>query len=96
MNQFSDLLQKAAAEVRNYCAMSPDSKQFEVAWLLALAQQMEVASALESDAEVERKIDALHYSIIDSGPLALTERFAPSFDRAVDALQRRRKRERRN
>lgn len=95
MNQLSDLLQKAAAEVRHYCVTSPDPKQFSVAWLLSLAQQMEAASALESDAEVEREIDALHYSIIDSGPLPLTVRFAPSFDRVVDTLQRRRKRERR-
>jgi nicotinamide mononucleotide adenylyltransferase len=93
MSQFSDLLRKAAAEVRHYCTTAPDVKQSDIDWLLSLAQQMDVASALEGDAEVERQIDTLHYSIIDSGPLPLTVRFAPSFDRAVDALQRRRKRE---
>jgi hypothetical protein len=94
MSRFSDLLRKAATEVRHHCATSPDVKQSEMDWLLSLAHQMDVASALEGDAEVEREIDALHYSIIDSGPLPLTVRFAPSFDRAVDTLQRRRKRER--
>jgi hypothetical protein len=94
MSQFSDLLRKAAAEVRHYCATSPDVKQSDMDWLLSLAHEMDVASALEGDAEVEREIHTLHYSIIDSGPLPLTVRFAPSFDRAVDALQRRRKQER--
>jgi hypothetical protein len=94
MSQFSDLLRKAAAEVRHYCATTPDIKQSDRDWLLSLAQQMDDASAVEGDAEVEREIDTLHYSIIDSGSLPLTVRFAPSFDRAVDALQRRRKRER--
>ena len=93
MSQFSDLLRKAAAEVRHYCATSQDVTQSDMGWLLSLAYQMDAASALEGDAEVEREIDTLHYSIIDSGPLPLTVRFAPSFDRAVDALQRRRKRE---
>jgi hypothetical protein len=92
MSQFSDLLRRAAAEVRHYCATSPDVKQSDMDWLLSLAHQMDVASALEGDAEVEREIDTLHYSIIDSGPLPLTVRFAPSFDLAVDTLQRRRKR----
>jgi hypothetical protein len=94
MSRFSALLRKAAAEVRHHCATAPDVKQAEMDWLLSLARQMDVASALESDAEVEREIHTLHYSIIDSGPLPLTVRFAPSFDRAVAALQRRRKRER--
>ena len=95
MTTFGDLLRNAAAEVRYYCATAPATKQVDLDWLLSLARQMEVASALQSDAEVERQIDALHHSIIDSGPLPLTVRFAPSFDRAVDTLQRRRKRERR-
>ncbi len=92
MSQFSELLRKAAAEVRHYCATSPEGQQSDRDWLLSLAHQMEAASALEGDAEVEREIDTLHYSIIDSGPLPLAVRFAPSFDRAVDALQRCRKR----
>ncbi len=113
MSQFSDLLQKAAVEVRHYCETSPNVRKFgrdwllslahdmEVAsllesdgdWLLSLAHDMEVASLLESDGDIERAIDALAYAITDSGPLA--EPFAPSFNEALDALQRRRKRERR-
>jgi hypothetical protein len=36
-------------------------------------------------------MDALARSMIDSGPLRM--RYAPSFDQALDALQRRRKRD---
>jgi hypothetical protein len=90
MNQFSDLLQKAAAEVRHYCATSPNAREFGEDRLLLLAHDMEAASALTNDADVERAIDAILYWITDWGPL--TEKFAPSFDQAADALYRRRKR----
>jgi hypothetical protein len=93
MSQFSDLLRRAAAEVRDYCASSPDAGNFDKDWLLSLAQQMDVASAIDSDADVEREIDGMAYAITDSGPL--TVQFAPSFHQALDVLQRRRKRERR-
>ncbi len=91
MSQFSNLLQQAAAEVREYCRTSPDAATFGIESLLWLARRMEVASALESDADVEREIDALAYLIVDSGPL--TAPLAPSFTQALDALQRRRKRQ---
>jgi hypothetical protein len=93
MSQFSDLLRKSAAEVRNYCATSSEAKKLGIDWLLTLAQRMDLASALESDADAEREIDALAYSITDSGPL--TAQFAPSFQQALGASQRRRKKERR-
>jgi hypothetical protein len=88
MSQFSTLLQQAAAEVREYCRTSPDAATFGIESLLWLARRMEVASALESDADVEREIDALAYLIVDSGPLTVS--LAPSFTRALNALQRRR------
>jgi len=91
MSKVSDLLHKAAAEVRHYCGTSPNVRKFGRDWLLSLAHDMEVASLLKSDADIERAIDALAYAITDSGPLA--EPFAPSFNEALDALQRRRKRE---
>ncbi len=93
MNQFSNLLQKAAAEVRNYCATSPNARNVGADWLLSLAQGMEDASVLRNDTDVERAIDALAYAIIDCGPLG--EPFAPSFGQALDALERRRKRDKR-
>jgi hypothetical protein len=91
VNQFSNLLHKAAAEVRAFSATLPEAREFGADWFLSLAEQLEAASTLESDADVERQIDALVYMITDSGPL--TVQFAPSFDQVVDALQRRRKRE---
>ncbi len=93
MNQLGDLLAKAAAEVRNYCATSPNARNIGMDWLLSLAQGMEDASVLRNDADVGRAIDALAYAIIDCGPLA--EPFAPSFGQALDALERRRKRDKR-
>jgi hypothetical protein len=89
MNQFSHLLRKAADEVREYCRTSRDAPSFGVEWLQSLALRMEAASAVEDEAEVQREIDALAYSITDSGPL--TDQFAPSFTHALDALQRLRK-----
>jgi len=94
MTEFSALLRQSAEEVRTYCARFSEARQFDVDWLLSLARRMEVASALESDAEVEREIEALAYSITDSAPLAT--QFVPSFHQALDALQRRRKRDKRN
>ena len=93
MSQFSDLLKKAAAEVRTYCATAPDASEFGTEWFLSFAEQLEAASVLESDADVERQIDGLLYMITDSGPL--TAQFAPSFHQVADALQRRRKRDKR-
>ena len=90
MNQFTDLLRKGAAEAREFCLTSPDAPSFGVEWLQRLAQRMEAASQAASQADVEREIEALAYSICDSGPMG--EHFAPSFTQALDALQRLRKR----
>jgi hypothetical protein len=90
MNRFSELLGRASEEVREYCRTSPDAAGYGIEWLQSLAQRMEAASSLDSDAAIEREIDGLAHSIIDSGPL--TADFAPSFGDALDALQRLRKR----
>ena len=90
MNQFTNLLLKGAGEAHDYSRTSSDAQTFGVEWLQTLAQRMEAASHLEGQADVERAIDALAYSITDSGPV--TERFAPSFRQALDTLQRLRKR----
>jgi hypothetical protein len=62
--------------------------RYRVAALVRRAD--EAASVRENDAEIVEAIDALAYSMVDSGPL--TTEFAPSFGRALDAVQRRRKR----
>jgi hypothetical protein len=90
MNQFTNLLQKGAVEAREYSLTSPDAEKFGVEWLQSLAKRMESASQLDSQEQVERAIDALAYSICDSGPVG--SQFAPSFTQALDALQRLRKR----
>lgn len=90
MSQFCHLLRIGANEVRDYCRTLPDTQSLSVEWLQALAQRMEDASLLEREADIEREIDALAYSMIDSG--SLTGDFAPSFAQVLDALQRLRKR----
>jgi hypothetical protein len=90
MSQFTQLLHKGAEEVRDFRRTAPDAQTFGDAWLESLARRMEFASSLEDEAVVEREVDAIGHSIVDSGPL--TVGFAPSFHRVLDALQRRRKR----
>ena len=88
MNAFSDLLRKAAAELRAYAAANTEPL-LENDWLEALARRMEAASNLPDGQALEDELDTLAYLIIDSLPL--TPPVAPSFTQALDALQRRRK-----
>jgi hypothetical protein len=90
MNLFTTLLRNGANETRDYCRTSPDAPKFGADWLESAAQRMEMASELDSQEQVERAIDALAYSICDSGPG--TAQLSPSFSQALDALQRLRKR----
>ena len=48
MSQFSDLLKKAAAEVRAYSATAPGASQFGADWFLSFAEQLEAASAVRA------------------------------------------------
>jgi len=90
MSQFTQLLRQSADEVREYRRTTPDAQTFGEACLETLARRLEFASSLDDETEVEREIDAIAYSIADSGPL--NSGFAPSFHQALDALQRKRKR----
>jgi hypothetical protein len=86
MSIYATLLLQGAAEVREYKNM-PSGKSLGVSWLDRLADDMEKASALSDQQAIERAIDSLAYRIIDSGPMGAF----PSFDKALDALQRSRK-----
>ena len=90
MNQFSKLLTDGAREVLYYARSSVEAKKYDVDWLESLADAMTAASFLENESELADTIGGIHHAIVDSGPL--TEEFAPSFHKVVDAMQRRRKR----
>lgn len=91
MSTYATLLRQGAAEVREY-KNTPSAKSFGAAWLDCLAEDMEKASALTDRQAIERAIDSLAYRIVDSGPIENS--FCPSFGRALDSLQRSRKKKR--
>ena len=88
MNQFSDLLIRAASEARSFKSTSRDPSAFETEWLSRFALQLEGAALLPA-AQVDRAVQALARQLVDSGPLA-TE-FSPSFDAVLGAAQRKTK-----
>ena len=90
MNKFSKLLTAGAREVLEYRRSSPDAARYGVDWLEGLAEAMAAASVIEDEAELETAIHGIAHAIVDSGPL--TADFAPSFDKALDAVQRTEKR----
>lgn len=86
MSTYPTLLLQAAAEVREY-KNTRSAKSFGVEWLDRLADDMEKAGALADQEAIERAIDSLAYRLADSGPMEV----CPSFGKALDALQRSRK-----
>jgi hypothetical protein len=89
MTQLAPLLRKSADEIRTFSRVSPHAGAFGNDWLEMLACRLEVAAELGSDSAVEREVDAIAYSMIDSGPPSRD--CSPSFSLALDALQRKRK-----
>lgn len=87
MNAYATYLIQGAAEVKAYKS-TPSAKSFGAEWLDRLANDMEKASDLSDQQAIEHAIDALAYRIIDSGPLGDV---FPSFSKALDTLQRSRK-----
>lgn len=91
MTDFSDLLRQGANEVRQYMLAIADEQAFLLRLLESLAARMERASTSHGQRDVEHEIDSIARSIIDSGPIDVD--ISPSFFRALDSLQRKRKRE---
>lgn len=87
MSAYALLLIQGASEVREY-KNSPNSKLFGDIWLDRLVEDMERASALSDQLSIAHAIEDIAHRLIDSGPL---DAF-PSFNKALDALQRSRKR----
>jgi hypothetical protein len=89
MSDYATLLVLGTREVREFERTAPEAKMFQTSWLESLAVRMERASSLSDGHAVEREIEAIARSIVDSGPMESS--FAPSFFKALDALQRARK-----
>ena len=89
MNQYTQLLVNGAAEMRAYSQKSESRALHELAWLNRLAERLEAASKIQSQAEVEREMEGIFHSLNDSGPPA--DESAPSLVSILDALQRRAK-----
>lgn len=90
MTDFSDLLRQGANEVRQFMLTVADEQAFGLRLLESLAARMERASTIHDRRDVEHEIDSIARSIIDAGPIGVD--ISPSFSRALDSLQRKRKR----
>jgi hypothetical protein len=76
--RLGELLAAGAAEIRS----RPDAARWE-----SLSARMESASRLSDEMELRSEIEAIGRAILDGAPLE--EGFAPSFGRALEAVQRR-------
>ena len=86
MSTYAALLLQGAEEVREY-KKTQSAKSFGEAWFDRIADDMEKASTLSNLHEIEQAIDTLAHRLTDSGPMEVS----PSFGKALDALQRSRK-----
>ncbi len=89
MNDFTQLLQQSAHEIREYGNSAKCSQHFEPEWLERLAQRLEKAGLAASNREAEQQIQLIAHTLIDSGPS--TTECAPSFDLVLTALRKSRK-----
>jgi hypothetical protein len=89
MNSYADILADAEEEVREF-ALTKNGAQWNNQWYDQICDLVRRIRTQESNDDAERLIDMLMWSVVDSGPLGCG--FAPSIDRAADAMQRRRKR----
>lgn len=92
MNSYADIIANVEEEVREF-ALSEKGAQWDAQWYNRISELVSQIRTQESNDEAEHLIDMLMWSIVDSGPLSCG--FAPSIERVVDAMQRRRKRTRR-
>jgi len=92
MGGYTELLAQAANEAREFERSAPPSSHHSTAWLELLAKRMEQAASIDSLERQELEMLAIARSLCDSGPTENS--FAPSFHKALDALQKDRKKRR--
>ncbi len=88
MNPYAGHLTAAADEVRAF-AVTKEGRNWDSQWydqIFPLANKVQTAP---TESEAERYLDMIMWAIVDSGPVG--KGFAPSIERAADAMQRRRK-----
>jgi hypothetical protein len=93
MNPYSSMLKKAVDEIRQYQQNRPDAKHMGEGWLEGLAKRLEHASSVSGIESAELEILTIARMDVDSGPC--TGEAMPSFNAALDAVQRKHKRLRR-
>jgi hypothetical protein len=86
MSQISSLLLQSAAELRAFSINSPEASQFYPSWLEKLAVRLEDASRTTDPKLLRMSVEAIAYSMRDSGPFA--SQCAPSFNAAMAAIKR--------
>lgn len=89
MNSYAQHLVGAVAEVRSF-ASTDEGRKWDSEWYQQIESLVGKICTQTTDDEAERYLDMLMWCIVDSGPLG--KGFAPSIDRAADAMQRKRKR----
>jgi hypothetical protein len=89
MNSYSGILEPAKREIDEF-ATGSKAAHWDDAWFVALKQRIDRVISAPDDASAEQGLDAIGWIIVDSGPLG--EGFGPSIDKALDAMQRARKR----
>lgn len=89
MNSYSAILEPAKREIDEFAA-GPKAVHWDDDWFDTLKQRIDRVIAARDDAAAEQELDAIGWIIVDSGPIG--EGFGPSIDKALDAMQRARKR----
>jgi hypothetical protein len=89
VNSYAQHLTDAVAEIRAF-ATTDEGRKCDSQWYEQIESLVGKVCAQTADEEAERYLDMLMWCIVDSGPLG--QGFAPSIDRAADAMQRKRKR----
>ena len=82
-NQWSDLLRKAAEEIRNHSLANPGSSEL---LFKQLSSEIEQLALLQHGIDLEQRIHSAARKMIDECPLSSD--FAPSFQIILGALQR--------
>jgi hypothetical protein len=90
MNSYAQHLAPAAEEIRTFAA-TEEGRKWDSQWYQQIEDLTGKTKAAPTDEAAERYLDMLLWCIVDSGPLG--KGFAPSIDRAADAMQRKRKKQ---
>lgn len=93
VNPYSDLLVRAAEEVREYAEKLPQSERAVLLAVEQFTKRLNAAASIASGPDLDAAMSGLARILIDELPLDGT--LAPSFDVALDSWQRASKKRRR-